>query len=254
MSRAASAKSPAARSRRGSWFPIRLPKADGYFRRSELPLHSLAFLLPLIVTFEAATYFYPSETIAYRSIQKFFGGLGATGRFLPALSIVAILLAIHIARKDSWKIDVRTLWLMGVESIALALPLVAVAMAISRWQAGASVNVTGVDWRNQAILSLGAGIYEELVFRLVTITLLNLLLIDICKLPETLGYVLMVVISAVLFALYHYLGSETFNIRSFVFRTMAGVYFAAIFVSRGFGITAGAHAAYDVLIATLIYV
>jgi CAAX prenyl protease-like protein len=61
----------------------------------------------------------------------------------------------------------------------------------------------------------------------------------------------MVLISSLLFAGYHYLGSEHFIWQTFVFRTAAGLYFGAIFVFRGFGITAGSHAAYDVMIVLL---
>jgi hypothetical protein len=39
---------------------------------------------------------------------------------------------------------------------------------------------------------------------------------------------------------------------SFVFRATAGVFFAGLFVVRGFGITVGSHAAYDLLVGILI--
>jgi membrane protease YdiL (CAAX protease family) len=60
--------------------------------------------------------------------------------------------------------------------------------------------------------------------------------------------VLSVIASSVLFAVYHYWGTEAFAWRSMVFRTAAGAYFAILFLTRGFGVTAGSHAAYDILI------
>ena len=60
-----------------------------------------------------------------------------------------------------------------------------------------------------------------------------------------------VLVPAILFSLYHYLGPEHFSLQSFVFRTLAGVYFGIVFLCRGFGITAGAHSAYDILIVLL---
>ena len=57
--------------------------------------------------------------------------------------------------------------------------------------------------------------------------------------------------ASVLFAAYHYLGNETFQLRSFVFRTIAGVYFGIIFLVRGFGVTAGSHACYDIFATSL---
>jgi len=59
------------------------------------------------------------------------------------------------------------------------------------------------------------------------------------------------VASSLLFSAAHYdfltpLG-EPFSIFSFVFRFIAGVVFALLFVKRGFGIAAGAHALYDLM-------
>jgi len=42
-----------------------------------------------------------------------------------------------------------------------------------------------------------------------------------------------------------------FNWTEFGFRTIAGIYFAVLFAIRGFGVTAGTHAFYDI-IATII--
>jgi len=63
----------------------------------------------------------------------------------------------------------------------------------------------------------------------------------------------MVLTSAVAFSLYHYKpsGTESFEWESFLFRALAGIYFGLIFASRGFGLTAGAHASYDVAIVLL---
>ena len=74
---------------------------------------------------------------------------------------------------------------------------------------------------------------------------------NVLRLPVVWSNLLMVCISAVLFSLYHYLGSESFELRNFVFRTIAGIYFAVIFLTRGFGITAGCHIFYDVIIVIL---
>jgi membrane protease YdiL (CAAX protease family) len=60
--------------------------------------------------------------------------------------------------------------------------------------------------------------------------------------------------SAVLFSAAHHAGpyGEPFDRYVFVFRTIAGLYFAAIFVVRGFGIAVGAHACYDVLAGVVV--
>ncbi|MGA3066413.1 MAG: CPBP family intramembrane glutamic endopeptidase [Tepidisphaeraceae bacterium] len=224
---------------------------DSYLRQSEMPLHSLVFLLPLLALFELGTYFHPSDPIAFRLLQLFFSQLGADGRFIPALSLVGILIAWHLARRDPWKIKIETLWGMAMESMILAIPLLALGISSARWNIHVPLWVRSETWRDDAILSLGAGIYEELVFRLILMTALMLLLSDLLRLPKFWSSLLMVSISAILFSLYHYLGHETFQWRSFAFRTAAGIYFAGLFLTRGFGITAGCHIFYDILIVAL---
>jgi membrane protease YdiL (CAAX protease family) len=44
---------------------------------------------------------------------------------------------------------------------------------------------------------------------------------------------------------------EVFEWHSFVFRTLAGAFFSLVFFYRGFGIAAGAHAMYDILVCVL---
>jgi len=71
--------------------------------------------------------------------------------------------------------------------------------------------------------------------------------------------ILSVLISAALFSAHHHVdflsgqanAADPFTLGRFVFRTIAGVYFAVLFAIRGFGITAGTHAFYDI-IATVI--
>lgn len=225
---------------------------SGYFRRSELPWHSLLFVLPMVVLYEIGTRQFasrPVETriIAFTMMRDFFLLFGASGRYLPAIAVAGILLAWHIARKDPWDIHLPTLAGMGFESISLAVPLVLIGYLFRHYLP----LLAAEHWRGDVVLSLGAGIYEELVFRLACFAVLHLVLVDFLGLPKRSGILLVVLLSAVLFAAYHYLGSETFQLRSFAFRTIAGIYFGAIFLCRGFGLTAGSHAAYDIMIVTL---
>ncbi len=105
------------------------------------------------------------------------------------------------------------------------------------------------------VTGIGAGIYEELVFRLILIVVLMVLLQDVFQLGHKISIILSVFISAALFGAYHhivYLGgqfiqSSPFNWAEFSFRTIAGIYFAVLFAIRGFGITAGAHTFYDII-------
>ena len=104
------------------------------------------------------------------------------------------------------------------------------------------------------MLSIGAGIYEELVFRLVAFNVLSFLLIDVLRWRRLTAVPVMILdlgrgvqpvpLQAV--------GPETFSSgAASSSAALAGVYFGVIFACRGFGLTAGAHAGYDVAVVLL---
>ena len=232
------------------------PAPAGYVQASALPLTSLIFVLPLVIFYEVGTRLWVDPAgggqriIAFNLMHDFFALFGASGQHLPALAVVGILLAWHIARNDAWSVSPAVLFSMILESIALAVPVVAIGFLSVRYLPLAMTNESTAFLEN-LILSCGAGVYEELVFRLMAFGLLSLLLVDFLGLSKGKAGFLIMVIGAVAFSAYHYLGSEVFNWRSFAFRTAAGVYFGAVYLTRGFGVTAGSHAAYDIIIATL---
>jgi membrane protease YdiL (CAAX protease family) len=72
--------------------------------------------------------------------------------------------------------------------------------------------------------------------------------------PGRLAAVMAAITTSFLFAIAHHVGpaADAFNLFSFSFRAAAGVFFAAVFLLRGFGITVGSHAVYDLLVGVLL--
>ena len=129
---------------------------------------------------------------------------------------------------------------MALESAAWAMPLLIFGLRLlpvfhpGGWR-------SSLQSKDDVILVLGAGVYEELVFRLILFTFLSLVLRDAFQFPAAWSAFLIVVISAILFSAYHYLSpSEDFRLQTFAFRTLAGIYFGMLFLTRGFGITSAA--------------
>lgn len=98
------------------------------------------------------------------------------------------------------------------------------------------------------ILSIGAGVYEEIVFRLILITSLYFLFTVLLKINKPISATISVVTGALLFTMMHYVGTfgDTFTYTSFTFRMLSGIVLSAIFLSRGLGIAVYTHAIYDV--------
>src|SRR5437763_7404327 len=100
----------------------------GYLRKSQAPLTSLLFLLPLLILYEVGTHSFAKDARylrAFDDMLAFFRLFGASGKYLPALAVAMILITWHIARKDPWEFDFGTAGYMILESIALSLPLFA---------------------------------------------------------------------------------------------------------------------------------
>ena len=86
-----------------------------------------------------------------------------------------------------------------------------------------------------------------------------LVLEDLLGMSHHKSIILAVVISAALFSAHHHIffvngrfgAGEVFSLGRFMFRTLAGVYFAVLFAVRGFGVAAGTHAFYNIIAAVL---
>ncbi len=98
------------------------------------------------------------------------------------------------------------------------------------------------------VVSAGAGFHEELVFRVVLLGALSWLLAGVTGRRRAL--VLAVLASSILFSLAHHVGpaGEPFAFAAFVYRTFAGLFFALVYLVRGFAVAAWTHALYDVYV------
>ncbi len=223
-----------------------------YFYESAKPLTSLIFLAIPLLLYELGTGWlltdaeekFEIRVLAFNYLRGFLSFFGATAHYLPAMAVVGILLAWHMARKDPWRLRPLAVSTMACESILLAIPLLVLGMLQSTYLPLAAAD--GAATRG-VVLAFGAGIYEELLFRLVGLTLLNVLFVDLLRIKRPVAIGLMVLISAMAFSAYHYLTPAAPPVRMtvFIFRTLAGGYFAVLFICRGFGVTAGCHIAYD---------
>lgn len=234
----------------------RQPLSEAYWDVTHRPLQCLVFLLPMVLAYEIGMGLAHREMpladrpalAAEQLLRWFFSLFGATGAYLPGAALVVVLLGWHVAARYPWKVTPQALLGMGGESVLLVIPLLILHYKIPglRATAGGGGVATTLD---DLLLSVGAGIYEELVFRLILISLLTLLLIDICGMKQAAGVAIAVILSSLLFASHHYrpIGIDTFVPSEFAFRAAAGAYLAAVFVLRGFGLAVGCHIIYDVI-------
>ena len=189
------------------------------------------------------------EEVVHRPLEAL--GLGAYF-LLPALTVVG-LLAWHHVEHDRWAFRPGVLAAMALESVVLAAVLVGIARLQSRlWPdilAQLPVGVVDAGILRRLIGFCGAGLYEEVLFRLLLLPVVawGFRMTGWDSASSTIAGILL---TSLLFSAAHYVGplGDRFELYSFTFRALAGMFFAVLFCVRGFGITAGTHAAYDMLV------
>jgi membrane protease YdiL (CAAX protease family) len=246
------------RSRRGT---------DGYLEASKQPLHILLFLLPLVIAYEAGlVWTLRSEhgvlTIkVHKMLLQMFDALGiniAGGLSVPGILLVVVLLVWHILTRAPWKADFKVVGTMALETIAWTVPLLVAMQVIARIpllsvgdHPEAMLGSLGVI--QKILVSIGAGLYEEMVFRMLFIAVIHAILVDVGRASHQVGAGIAIAVSAACFAYYHFAGGVVDEpARRVIFYSIAGVYFGVLYVTRGFGIAAAVHALYDVFTLLLL--
>ena len=254
-----------------------------YWLETRRPFCNLVFLLPLLLAYEIGVCLIGGaggDSIRNGADAWMRLGLQRLGVdllwLLPALLIGALLSWQWVSRQP-WRMSWDTLGGMLAESLLFAFVLILIGQLTDfcfRQAASPRLQVEETAWNAGFLVKLiafmGAGIYEEFLFRLclipVTYAALRALL-----LPHRWSVGGTIVLTSLVFSLAHYLGpaadgqslsllteavarvqSSRSLCFSFVFRTLAGMFFAALFFLRGFGITVGTHAVYDVFVGIVL--
>jgi hypothetical protein len=241
-----------------------------YWQASARPLESLLFVAPLLLFYEVgvlAVGHAAARNGADAWLRQLLDLAGFGQYFLLPLATCSLLLAWHHARRDQWQLAGGLLPRMWLEAALWAVALVVAAQGLllalgksAAVSAAAAGNGAPAPLAARLVGYLGAGIYEELLFRLLLVPP-ALAVLERLRFHEQARLAMAVAGTSLLFAAAHYridayvLGwhvvwphGEAFSAASFWFRFAAGAAFATLLVYRGFGIAVGAHALYDLLL------
>ena len=176
------------------------PADDGsYWERSRRPLEILVFLAPFIVVYELGLLaaLRTREGVltnqAHGALLRFFDLVGMRGEAvglpalsLPAAALVAVLISWQVISRRAWVVHLPTLPLMAVEAAAAALPLVVLGRLVA-WIPALGTppdqQVRSLGLGGQLAVAVGAGLYEELVFRMLAIAVVHALVRDLMRVP-----------------------------------------------------------------------
>ena len=241
-----------------------------YWQQSRLPWPSLVFLMPMLIAYEVGVIWVGGPNAAQiRSGADVWlrGGLEAIGLgvgWLPPLLVIVGLLTWQWIERHPWRVSAETLAGMFAESVVFAFLLLLLGQLQSRVfslaelshdgaRCVAALSPTEAATFARALGYVGAGIYEEVLFRLALLPA-SMALLRKPVLLRAWATPLAILATSLLFSAAHHAGpsGEPFDLYRFCFRTLAGGIFAGLFVLRGFGITACSHALYDLLVGVLL--
>jgi hypothetical protein len=235
-----------------------------YWEASRAHRYSLLFALPLLLLYELLEAVAPvrmsggvirnGADVVLTSL--FTALLGTRGPLVFMAAVIGVSLWLIWRDRRGGPLKPRYFLLMFAESVVLAVLFGLVVGTVTVQILGPlrALMAGGGDGLPASMLarltlSLGAGLYEELLFRVVLVAMIanGLRLLGAGR--GTAG-VIATIVGALLFSAFHHIGSlgEPFRLEAFVFRTIAGIAFSALYLTRGFGITAWTHALYDVAV------
>lgn len=241
-----------------------MSRLDSYWRTTRSPRYSLLFALPLLVAYEVSAAAISRQGEGIRNgadilLKSLFLGLGGA-RGLLAFSVLllgtGVVLVVRDLRATGWRLEVRFFAWMFAESCVAAVAFGAVTstltgLLLSRLPHTAIAPMVQLDLATQLTVSLGAGIYEELLFRVLLVTALAAMAREWWHWVPGAAGVFATVVGALIFSAFHYIGplGDRLELGSFTFRAVAGVLFSGLYLVRGFGVTAWTHAMYDVFVS-----
>lgn len=213
-----------------------------YTGHGDLPA-SLVLIFPLLLLYQIGVLFAGRVNGADLITRALFSAAGSRTAYLVLSATLALGFLWWIRRTHRW--GTLRLELAGpviLEAAVYALTLGALVSLIVDRMFGLGLTIPSV------ISAVGAGVHEELVFRLALIAALIALAGPI---DRRVAITIAIVVSSLLFAGAHHIGAhgEPWTLHAFAFRTFAGAAFAAIFWFRSLAHAVYAHTLYDVLVA-----
>jgi membrane protease YdiL (CAAX protease family) len=223
-------------------------------------LTSLILVFPLFLIYQIGVLFTLPVLNGADFLTVFlFRNLGlSTGSYLAytfAVAVgftIAVVVLRHKQRFDPHLI-VRVLLESAIYALTMGTFIVFVmtrGLGISPQMAGGGGFVAQQGFGTRIVMSLGAGVYEETVFRLGILTGLTLLFDRVIGMRRWVAFLLALLIQALLFSAMHHIPpyGDPLHAGIFTFRVLAGLCFGLLFWYRGFAIAVYTHALYDLYV------
>jgi hypothetical protein len=229
-------------------------------------LTSLVLVFPLFLAYQLGVILiYPMINGADFLTRLLLQNLGLSRTaYIGYIAVVALLFAIAVVTlRRRQQINMRIVVPVLLESAIYALTMGSVIVLVmtrifgldphlaAGWPVASGITHEGIVTR--MVMSIGAGVWEETVFRLALLTGIAVFAEKVLGLRRVLALVLALAISSFLFSAVHHIPpyGDPLRIGVFTFRALAGVFFGLLYWFRGFAVAVYTHALYDLYVLIL---
>ena len=234
-------------------------KKLSYILYSKDLITSVILLLPFILMYEIISFFkFHDKTYVIRNsadaiLRQFFDYFSSTSVNYYSFLLLVFLVFIFIYYKNSifdFSIKVNFLIFMIIEGLIFGFILLFILNDSS------IIYNYNFSYYNDIVLAyylcIGAGIWEEVLFRFILVNLFLKLFINF-KSSNNLNIFISIILAGTIFSTFHYIGDnpDIFTLQSFTIRFIGGFILGYIYIFRGLGIAAITHFCYDFLLFAL---
>ncbi|SMO58886.1 CPBP family intramembrane glutamic endopeptidase [Gracilimonas mengyeensis] len=218
-----------------------------------LPLFLLYEVLILISQPQGENIVRISVDVWIKSLFTYFGVNAVSFSLLIVMLVGLFILYKERDRLKSLKFAYFPMLMVEATVYAIVVAFISQSIVSFILNMAASDPISSLSTLQQLALSLGAGLYEELFFRVLLVTLFILIFTKIFN-KRWAGVTAAVLLSALLFSAVHYVGAigDAFTMGSFLYRFLFGLILNGIYVYRGFGVAAWTHAIYDIMVIAFL--
>jgi membrane protease YdiL (CAAX protease family) len=239
-------------------FLFRRNERRRYHRATRTATYGFVAALPLLIAYEVGIILVGGGVRVGADVwmKTILATVGATGWAILGVLVLAIGVAVVWAerhRRPALRVEYFAALFLESLLYAVGLAFVVSVMVGAIFLMIPVAQFHTLPVPTQLALSLGAGLYEELVFRVVLVGGMFLGLRRILS-DRRHAYAVAAVIGALIFSWVHYIGvfGDPFTFASFTYRFLFGLALNAVFLLRGFAAAAWTHALYDVLVVLRI--
>jgi hypothetical protein len=186
-------------------------------------------------------------------LRNMLAKVGITGVYGVALFLLIGVIIGYFVNKGKFKglsVSGSYLLLIIIESVIWSILL---SVVMDKGQLLLSKESSGILLQ-QIVLSIGSGLFEEFLFRVVLVSGIALI-IGIFFRKYWTKMTIAIVIGASIFSYFHFVGefANEISINLFLLRILAGIILGYIYVLRGFSIVAYTHSFYNLFVFTQIH-